>query len=87
LTTTRCEPFWDGERIVDPRTEFADPQLLRCAVCGYVASIDLFDCAGVDVELAELGIGPDDSDVFCPACGVDAPAVFVDGPLTQRSMF
>jgi hypothetical protein len=69
------QAFWDGERVVEPEEQL-DPQLLRCPECGHVGSIDTFDCAGVDIELAEYGIGPDDNDVFCPACGEDVPAVF-----------
>jgi hypothetical protein len=67
--------FWDGESVVDSR--ILDPQQLRCPKCGFVGSIDLFDCCGIDIEMPEHEIGPDDNDVWCPRCLEEIPAVFV----------
>ena len=81
------EPFWDGERIVNPEVEFADPIQLQCPKCGHIASIDFFDCAGIDVELPEYGIGPDDNDVWCPNCREEIPAVVFDPMPKQTQLF
>lgn len=75
-------PYWNGERIVTSEeidAMFEDPQKLQCPKCEHVASIDYFDCAGMDLEFPELGIGPEGNDVWCPACGEEIPAVFVEG--------
>jgi len=44
-------------------------QQMRCPTCNYVASIDMFDCLGTDLECPELEMEADDTTVFCPKCG------------------
>lgn len=88
--------FWDGEELVDS-LDFGVPMELareefRCPKCGFVASIDLFEVLGVDLEgledddpeFPEYNSGPDDNNVFCPKCRDDVRAVFVDPKAEEK---
>ena len=76
--------FWDGEKVIDTKDLASDPQQLRCPKCGHVGSIDFFECAGIDIELPELEIFDEGNDVWCPQCGEEIPAVFVEEPASGQ---